>query len=256
MKVFSASRREDMPAFHMNELMARYRKEGDDAFWVLWTKNPYNLLMAEMGTFNRIALQMTITGLGGTEWEPNVPPAAKVFETLSRLISMRGLDPSLINWRFDPIINANAHGVIETLAPMAQRLGITRCITSFVTFYGVVKSRWADWEQSQFSEAQQVEIIKHIKGVLNKHGIALYGCVQPHLAGLIQPSACVDGAYYADVTGFDFNTHKDKYQRQHCNCTASQDIGKYRKCAHGCVYCYSRENQDEQVTQDIDMDEV
>lgn len=268
MKVISASRREDMPAFHMNELMAKYKAMGDDTFWVLWTKNPKKIIDSGMD-FKRVALQLTVTGLGGTDWEPNVPHPKKVWDDVAILIK-QGFNPDLINWRFDPIIRANTddirmganqfssnHGMTYGMAQIAADLGITRCVTSFVTFYGVVKSRWQDWEQSQFTEAEQIEMTKALKSILNYHKIELYGCVQPHLSGLIKPSACIDGKYYESILGLDFSADKDKYQRKHCNCTASYDIGKYRKCAHGCVYCYSRENQEEgKSASEIDFDEV
>jgi len=119
-----------------------------------------------------------------------------------------------------------------------------------------VKQRWQDWEKSQFTNEQQVEIIKAMKEILGEFKIELYGCVQPHLIGLMKPSAFIDGDYYSSVTGFDFVGDKDKYQRKHCNCTASYDIGKYRKCAHGCLYCYSRTNQDQDnALEELDIDD-
>ena len=189
MKVISASRREDMPSFHMKELMDKYKSMPDDTFWVLWTKNPRKIVDSGMD-FRRVALQLTVTGLGGTEWEPHVPTPKAVFDDVSALIK-KGFNPDLINWRLDPIIRANAddikrgasslssiHGTTHGMAKVAADLGITRCITSFVTFYGVVKSRWPDWEQSQFSEQEQIEIVKALKAILDPNKIDLYGCVQ------------------------------------------------------------------------------
>lgn len=259
MRTISASRREDMPAFRMNELLEKYRSMGDDTFWVLWTKNPKRIIDSGMD-FRRVALQLTVTGMGGTEWEPHVPTSMQVWDDVATLVK-KGFNPDLINWRFDPIIHANAEyvkrgAILDEMAKAASSLGITRCITSFVTFYGVVKQRWPDWEKSQFAPEQQTEIVKEMKDILGQYKVELYGCVQPHLAGLIRPSACIDGEYYGSITGFDLVGDKDKYQRKHCNCTASYDIGKYRKCSHGCLYCYSKTNQDQDNTlEELDIDD-
>lgn len=87
---------------------------------------------------------------------------------------------------------------------------------------------------------EQRRIAQTVKNILNEYGIKLYGCTQPHLADIIQPSKCIDGDYYASVTGFDFDTEKDPSQRKACGCTKSIDIGQYRHCPHGCLYCYNK----------------
>ena len=58
MKIISASRREDMPAFDMRRLLEKYEEYGPDIFWVLWTKNPRNILLnCSALDFKRTALQ-------------------------------------------------------------------------------------------------------------------------------------------------------------------------------------------------------
>ncbi|MFA5352685.1 MAG: DUF1848 family protein [Thermodesulfovibrionales bacterium] len=237
--IISASRREDMPAFHFDELMKKYKNYPQDSFWVLWTKNPVHLIDSGID-FKRTALQLTITGLGGTDLEPNVPPFERVFWLSEQLIE-QGFNPALVNWRLDPLIpGRHSPALVKKLAGRASSLGITRCVTSFITWYGKVSTRWPEGAKTQVSKEKQREIAQEVRDILFSNGITLYGCAQEHLKDLIQPSRCIDGEYYGTVTGMDFSQDKDTSQRKTCGCTKSVDIGKYRQCGHGCLYCYAR----------------
>ena len=37
---------------------------------------------------------------------------------------------------------------------------------------------------------------------------------------------------------------RKKSQRPECNCLLGSDIGAYKTCAHGCIYCYANFNQE------------
>ena len=241
MKIISASRREDMPAFDMPRLLGKYEEYGPDTFWVLWTKNPRNILLNYSDLdFKRTALQLTVTGLGGTGVEPNVPSPSQVWEDMEHLIAS-GFNPNLVNWRMDPIIpGMHTARIVHSLATRAKGLGIIRCTISFIAFYEHVKKSWPEGLETERDPAQQREIAGMIKDILGGYGIALYGCAQPRLSGLIVPSKCIDGGYYSAITGFTFETEKDPSQRKECGCTKSIDIGRYRaSCGHGCRYCYA-----------------
>lgn len=240
MKIFSASRREDMPAFRMGKIVESFKKT-PDGFFVLWTKDPRSILQAASQLdFSRVALQLTVTGLGGTEIEPGVPSPDIVWDALKGLIA-KGLNRDLVNWRLDPIIpGVTTPKMVAALAGRVEDIGISRCITSFISFYDKVKERWPEWENHESDKIRQVEIIQTIQGILKPKGIQLYGCVQPHLSPWMFPAKCIDGDYYSKVTGFDFSTDKDGYQRKACGCTESVDIGSYRGCPHACRYCYAR----------------
>ena len=238
MKIISASRREDMPAFRMPEIIQKYHQYGEDCFWVLWTKNPENIVDSGMD-FRRVAFQITVTGAGSTKLEPEVPPYFQVIESIDKLLQ-KGANPALINWRLDPLLPGfHNPKIVETLARMFSKICIKRCVTSFITWYGTVRNR-IEGIIPEISHEEQKKMILWIKDILNSHGIELFGCVQPHLRELIKPSKCIDGEYYSQITGFEFNTSKDPSQRKACGCTVSTDIGRYRYCQHGCIYCYAR----------------
>lgn len=247
MRIISASRREDMPAFRIKRLVEAFHDpKYADSFWVLWTKDPSQLLRAEPvpglpGLDPRvIALQLTITGLGGSPFEPGVPPPAKIIAAVKELIA-RGYDPRLINWRLDPILKGvQTPAMVTDIAQQLAGVGITRCVVSFPTFYQQVTDRWEGWKMHDASEADKKKIIQHLHELLAPLGFQLFGCTQPDLSRWLTPSRCIDGDYYSSITGFDFSSDKDKYQRPACGCTESIDIGSYRPCAHRCIYCYAR----------------
>jgi len=246
MKIYSASRRHDMVSFLPNKLEQLYKDKGRDAFWVFWTKNPKNLLKMDID-YNRSALQLTITGLGSTDIEPNVPSYEKIIETTSELVSS-GFNPDLINWRFDPVIPGfSSLQTMEKIACSLADIGIKRCMTSFVTWYGQVKERWKDGYKTQRSAEVKKDIIIAMSIMLKRFDIELFGCAQPEFEGIIQSSKCIDGDYYNKITGFDFNLQKDFGQRKACGCTVSEDVGEYTVCPHGCLYCYARADKDAKV---------
>jgi len=249
MKIISASRREDMPAFHFPELKAAYDQyeAKEPNFWVFWTKDCDNLINSGFD-FNRAYLQLTITGLGGTPLEPGVPKADTVIESLTQLIG-KGFSPNHISWRLDPIIPTyHNYSMIDDLAYKIGRLGITRCTSSFITWYGHVKERWPEGASTQWSIPKQRTMIAVIKDILSKRNIELYGCAQPALNCIVKPAKCMDGDLYKNLTGISFDSTKDPSQRNSCGCTLSTDIGRYRQCPHRCLYCYGKKSVSKQQT--------
>lgn len=240
MKIISASRREDIITFRSDYLVQNFKDYGENTFWVLWTKNPHNLIKLGLD-YKRIALQLTITGLGGTKVEPNVPNYKDVIKDLNILIK-EGLNPKLINWRFDPIIlgyNTNSE-LVRTLAYEISKLGISRCIFSFITWYGKVRKNWPEGYTDQgMNIEKQKGIVLLLKQIFNTYGISLYSCAQKHFNDIVESSSCIDRNYYNKITGYDFETGKDISQRKLCGCTLSIDIGSYYMCEHKCLYCYA-----------------
>lgn len=244
--IYSASRKEDMPAFHIKELLEKYKTTGSDSFWVLWTKNPLKLVGAPFD-WNRVAIQLTVTGLAGSPLEPQVPSPALVWDAIEKIIAS-GANPALICWRLDPIIPKNqTPAMVKTLAQRASSLGITRCVTSFVTWYDRVKSRWPEGAATQIEPARQRKIAETIRDILAEFDITLHGCAQPHLRGVVEPARCIDGDYYAHITGLPLvKGGKDPFQRKSCSCTPSIDVGRYRPCPADCQYCYAETVSDEE----------
>lgn len=234
-----------MPAFRMQEIVRAWYKHKCDALIVAWTKNPRYLDRQHHDIrMDRLSLELTVTGLGGTFIEPNVPNPFDVWKTTEGLIR-QGLNPDLINWRFDPILPKYFNPrVLQELAGRAAGLGIKRCVISFPTWYRHIKDRFPDLvRENTVGVQEQRKLAETVKGILDERNINLFGCTQPHLLDIVTPSKCIDGEYYTSVTGLSFSTQKDFGQRKACGCTASIDIGAYGVCRHGCLYCYATKSQ-------------
>ena len=90
---------------------------------VLWTKNPSNIinykplhdvLMDYVNNHNGlIALELTVTGWGGTFMEWNMPYYNDVYNTLKKIIQKKIIYPEAILLRYDPLLTIKlSNGII------------------------------------------------------------------------------------------------------------------------------------------------
>jgi len=236
MRILSASRRVEIG--YCPDLVARARR-WEPAFWVWWCKNPA-LIEAWDIPWQRSAMQLSVTGLGATPFEPGVPPAEEVWKCAARLIRL-GLRPELIDWRYDPLLpghNTNI-GLIEQQARAARELGIGTCITSFVSLYPKVLRRWPAAGNLDMGPQRQEAFLVEMRDCLASVGIRLSVCTQRHLESTAGPAACINARRYRRILDLEFDERLAEGQREGCLCTRSLDIGWYRKCPGGCVYCYA-----------------
>ena len=68
-------------------------------------------------------------------------------------------------------------------------------------------------------------------------GVTLHACCVPGLPR----SRCVDGELLSRLhpKGYPCSKRRAKGQRPLCGCTESFDIGWYKPCPTGCLYCYA-----------------
>lgn len=275
-KVISASRRTDLVAFFPDWLAEAVRKEkavfrgpsgrilsvdlspGNVHTFVLWSKNFRNLIENRGGLwdglrkYDQVYTHFTITGLGGTAVEREVPPPEDALRQLEPLLRLAGR-PGRISLRFDPVIYWMEGSQLRTnlpffeeLAERAASLEIREIRFSFAQWYGKSKRRA---ERRGFAfvdpplQAKRKDAL-YLAGIARGQGLNLYSCSQDFLAEIpgIRPSSCIDGrllqTYHPE--GLPASVSKDRKQRNECRCTESTDIGSYTQtCPHSCVYCYA-----------------
>jgi hypothetical protein len=275
-KVISASRRTDLVAFFPDWLAEAVRKEkavfqGPSGrtmtvdlspenvhSFVLWSKNFRNLIENRGGLwdglckYDQLYLHFTVTGLGGTPVEREVPPTEDALRQLEHLLPLAGR-PERVSLRFDPVIYWTEGDEMRTnlpffekLAAKAASLRIQDIRFSFAQWYGKSKRRAGRFGFSYIDpplEAKRKDAL-YLAGIGGRYGLNLYCCSQDFLADIpgIKPSACIDGrllrTYHPE--GLSASVSKDKTQRRECRCTESVDIGSYTQaCPHSCVYCYA-----------------
>jgi len=275
-KVISASRRTDLVAFFPGWLAGVIRAEKAEVLgpsgrayivdlsldkvhtFVLWSKNFQNLIANEGGLldglrkYSQLYFHFTITGLGGTPVEKEVPAFPTALKQLETLLGLAGR-PERISLRFDPVITwrendelkTNLH-FFEQLAPRASGLGIRNIRFSFAQWYGKSRRRALKLGFPYVDPTQEEKRndALYLSAVARSNGLNLYVCSQDFVADVpgLLPSACIDGRLLQEChpQGAPASGRKDRTQRRECRCTESVDIGSYTQtCPHSCVYCYA-----------------
>ncbi len=270
--IISASRRTDIPAFYTPWLMNRLRQgyctvpnpcntkqvrrvslapEDVDAL-VFWTKNPAPLLpfLEEIGHGGlECFFLVTLTGYSGM-YEPRVPEPEKVLESMKKLAEILGT--SRIAWRYDPIILSDRTSPswhLENFSFLASSLrsSACRCILSLLDLYPSLERRFRSlppafqpWREERLFRGME-ELFPALRQTADTLNLPLQSCAETRdLASWgIYPGACIDPAWISQGLGKVLKTKKDPHQRPFCLCASSRDIGMYRSCPHGCLYCYA-----------------
>ena len=221
---------------------------------VLWSKDFSPLLADEGGLrqalarYDQLFCHLTITGLGGSPLEPNIPPWARIIEQLAELMEFVG-HPRRVAVRFDPIIHWREHGEMKSNFPLAGEIlgrcasyGVRTIRISFATLYGKVRRR-KGWEWYDPPLTERLRMVRELVSLAEPLGLTIYACSDHSLqeAG-VRPSRCIDGELLAELhpQHLPAQTCKDSGQRPECGCTPSVDIGSYTmRCPNGCRYCYA-----------------
>ncbi|MBP1718321.1 MAG: hypothetical protein H6Q43_1759 [Deltaproteobacteria bacterium] len=251
--VLSASRRTDLVGCYPEALIERLKEYPPDRVHtvVLWTKSPKNMLLRgglreALSCYRHIYVHLTITGMGGSAFEPRIPAWEETTDLLGEVVKVTK-SPERICWRFDPILEAKKDGdefsnlslfsrLAETIAPS----GIKQVMVSWVFPYKKVIARMAKggWRLCQKSPEEKRRQAGFLKEVCERFGFSLGFCSMEGFP----VSRCIDGGRLSRLhpDGLSCSNEKARGQRELCGCTKSLDIGWYTdRCKHGCMYCYA-----------------
>lgn len=275
--VLSASRRTDLPRFYY-EWLQQALKKGDvelanprfqDRTYrvdlkpekvhsiVLWSKD-FHKVAEEPGYLSQYNLyfQYTVNHYS-RRLEPNVPEFNETIRTLERLL--KNYRPEQFNIRFDPVILSTVGEVeptpekpgkarleaFEKLCRSMKSLGMQGCrlTTSYLCYYPHVQKRMQELEGDivKLSEDRQRLFFERMVEIADKYGLPLYSCASPVLMQVpgMKKGSCIDGQLLEQLFGGKVSRAADAGQRKHCGCSRSREIGEYKPCGHGCIYCYS-----------------
>jgi hypothetical protein len=251
----SASRRTDMLAFQPDRLLAAIT--GELPFTKVLNPDKIHTLLISTKDFrnildhrtlkntcsqcDQVCFNLTITGLGETIIEPNVPNPSVLFERLPELIKFAG-DPNRITWCFDPILiwSSISNMDLKLFIRLAQEfatVGVKRVMAMFFYPYRNAKINPSDvpmFEKQNFA--------RQVNEVCVSLDMELSFC---HVPGFHR-QRCVDLSWFATLHPSQDKTPISHYKKIKCvdssYCRdAIWDVGWYLpKCLHGCVYCYGK----------------
>ena len=266
--IVSISRRTDVPAYYSDWLFRRLREgyalvrnpvnprqvsrvglrpEEVDGL-VFWTKNPLPLLdrLKELDAYSYY-VQFTLTAYG-RDVEPRIPAKGSVLVPAFQRLAQR-LGPERVIWRYDPIFLSRRYTMgyhLRYFEVLAHRLApyTRRCTISFLDYYRNTARNMAALEMTTWLPGQREELAAGLAASAERFGLALDTCAEAlDLSPLgVGRAKCVDAGLLGRLSGRPLTTARDKHQRPACGCASSVDIGAYRSCPGGCLYCYASPN--------------
>ncbi|MBI3893280.1 MAG: DUF1848 family protein [Candidatus Wallbacteria bacterium] len=221
-------------------------------FWTKWPRPFFSALGKVLERGYPVLANVTVTGLGGTEVEPNVPPAERAVEALLEL--SRRLRPGAVLWRYDPVFVSRRHGLAEHLdafARLVERLAghVDRVAVSFVTPYGrrvvpdlaAYQSEWDD-PMTPMNLEERAGLIERLRAIAEPAGIPFTLCCLPEESAATGCPATGCNAWswvlriYPELAAH--RMLKTRPGRPGCECSEEIDIGVYDTCVLGCRYSY------------------
>jgi len=198
-------------------------EEGKPA--ILITKNP-KLLLPMLNQKDNVIVHCTITLMGGSLLEPNIPGPLESTSYYHSLCSFLGKERVVL--RIDPIVDGTTILALKDLVAEAEG----RVRISFLDLYPHSKSRM---EKAGLKVARTSFHLSYTERVnvwrqLGKPEV----CAEPGLFS----SPCV-GEIDCEVLGVEPG-NKLKGQRSTCYCLANKiELCNWPpKCTYGCLYCY------------------
>lgn len=222
---------------------------------VMWSKD-YGPLLRRPRLVERLMelnpfFHFTVTGLGGSAWEPDVCGWQAAVKIMAELAGRFG--PERINWRFDPIVFWEEQGsavsnmrIFPDIGEAVAALGVETCTFSFTHWYAKSVRRAARSGMSFLDpEGEKPRLAGELSATTAALGIRLASCSNEALETVpgVTKARCIDADHLTALRrdGLRASSARDSGQRIGCGCAKSIDIGSYsQRCGvQPCVYCYA-----------------
>lgn len=276
--IISASRRTDIPRFHVDWMVNRVKQGFVDVRnpmfpsqvsryslspdvvdgIVFWTKDPEPMLrkLDEFAEYSYY-FQFSLTSYG-RDVEAGLRDKHALLRTFRELADRVGA--ARVNWRFDPILLNGRYSLdyqLRAFNTIATELnGSTEKVTiSFIDEYRFGgRSIYASVATDGVSADQQNYLAERMSAIAHENGMAIDTCAEAvdlERYG-IEHARCVDSRIFERIGNCRLSRlktryeelAKDKAQRKECRCIESIDIGWSNTCANGCKYCYATPSPD------------
>jgi len=228
----------------------------------LWTHSPKRLLENAVltGLFQELqeraiplALQVTVTGLGGTPAEPGIEPTEQALLHLRMLLQRGHVTPDRISLRIDPIQSWKTEtGIltnlerIDPLLEHAAEMKIRRVHVSLIA-YGRYRGKILPRAQKRNLEVEPLPIIDIGKILRNRieQGMDIRSCACDLSGEGVPPGACFDFPWITGVPLGD--SVRPVAARQGCLCFVPESVRLWKiprrsSCSGRCLACYAQDH--------------
>lgn len=248
--IISASRRTDIPCYHGDYFMeclkngkilvnTKYINLKKADFFIFWTKNvdPFLKHIKHLPE-NKYYFQYTLNNYSDLIEKkiPSYMHRLNSFKNLSNLIG-----PDKVIWRYDPILLSDVYTIdwhLENFNKMCKDLkSYTNSVKiSFIDIYTKIELLMHNMHIRELKDYEQLAILEAFNYIANTHNMKLTTCGESHTK---YTGKCVDDVLINQITDSNIVYKKDSSQRPLCACHTSIDIGEYKTCKNGCIYCYA-----------------
>lgn len=226
------------------------KRIGNMDFSILITKELSDELIRRSKPYwERIIFHLGCTGFGQTVLEPFVPSVDWQLHQLRRLLSA-GFPKEQVVVRIDPIIPTEkgllrAQSVVDGAAGLTDRFRI-----SVLDMYPHVRRRFAKaglplpYGNGFSASAAQFALVDDWLSRNQSRG-RFACCAEPKLQNC-EPTGCVSEED-ARLFGLVLDAaYPSGFQRQACRCPGCKRelLAKKGRCAHGCLYCFWKDDSD------------
>lgn len=232
---------------------------------ILITKNVIKLIEENKQLLlnGNVIIHATVTGLGGTRWEPNVPNYKKVLKFLEKQIRY-GFPKERLVIRCDPIfipfMDPETQSLFNYKSIITEILNFAidnnlRYRISFFDYYPHIRERIKDLSQTPAIEKlNQIQPDLHADIILRQGSLnAIKNYIKDHNSNLEveicgEPDLpCTGCLSKKDLDIFGIELDKDLetgIQRPACACLGLKKelLNNKHPCAHKCIYCYWKDN--------------
>jgi hypothetical protein len=244
-----------------------------------WTKGPVELLIEHTGLrevlelYNRnkavVAIQLSVTGFGGTFLEPGIQPPEEVAADLEKVLNTGLIDPEAIQLRYDPLIRVEAPDgrilrndtaqAFEKVVSLFAGLEVRTVETKFLLIgkesddrYHHVWRRMRETGIIPLNSNDITQVYEQLSEVAVKYGMQLFSCCvkeEQNLPGWTQDSGCLSASRYSQVgkklfgESWDRLSSEGRSSRLGCQCSRYFDLSNikgHKKCGSqeaACIYC-------------------
>jgi len=270
--VIVASRRTDMPAFYVDEIVRGLREGAfhpQPMMQKLWELRFRPEDIHSVGLWSQnfgpwIDCRFALKNLPYRYWyrftilpddpvaKPKAPSVQEQLRQLEELVKADG--PDAVSVFIDPLLEYRALGSTEwcgnwterAIKPIVKRvadLGLDRVTVSVLDRYAKVEKRAAALSvEFRFLDAARAEdrpaivrTLAPVKDLAKQYGLRLFTCCElwPEAAGIAERGACVDGKRLARLFGPGASQNPDKGQRRKLGCGCTLAIDVGRYAQSG-----------------------